>query len=413
MILEAIFFSILGIILGTILGLLPGIHINNVLPLILASAFLFSSQINVAVFIVATAVAQVFTSFIPSIFLGAPDADASLSVLPGHRLLLEGKGYEAIRLTVIGGLGALLVSLVIVAIFANYFTVLYNLSRPYVHFLIGGAVLFMIISEKKLKKILSAVLIILLSGLLGIFVLNSSITSQQNALFPLLSGLFGISTLIVSLNTKSKIPPQKEDAQLHISRTVIIKSIMLGTVAGIAVGFLPALGVSQAATIVQYLGGMGEARAFLVSISGVNVANEVFSLNSLALVGNPRSGASVAVERILGIPTFYEVLLLVGVIMFTAGISSTVALYLGKKIPKLLVKLNYKLTSLSIILFTMAMVMIVTGLSGLLIAFTATAIGVLCAYLEIKRSHCMGVLLLPSILFFAGLNPSVISLLGI
>ena len=48
-------------------------------------------------------------------------------------------------------------------------------------------------------------------------------------------------------------------------------------------------------------------------------------------------------------------------------------------------------------------------LMGLLILFTSISIGLLCAYLEIKRSHCMGVLLLPSILFFAEINPLVIS----
>jgi putative membrane protein len=413
MILETILFSLFGLVLGVILGLLPGLHSNNVLPLLLTIGLLFPSPYYLAVLIVSIAIAQVFTSFIPSIFLGAPEADTSLSVLPGHRLLFEGNGYEAVKLTVIGGVGALITSLIIVSLFANYFVMLYDISRPYVQYLIAGVILFMIISEKKMKSILSALLVFSLSGLFGILVLNSSLVSQQNALFPTLSGLFGISSLIVSISQKSKIPDQKEDSKLNISKINLIKSIVLGAVAGVIVGFLPALGVSQAATMVQYLGGMGEARAFLVSLSGINVANEVFSLNSLYLVNNPRSGSSVAIAKILGNLTFNDILLFIGVILFISGISAALTLYLGKKIPKFLAKLDYKKISLTITVFMFVMIFLLTGVYGLLITFTATAIGLLCAYLEVRRSHCMGVLLLPTFLFFAGLNPLVISFLRI
>ncbi|MEM7821789.1 MAG: tripartite tricarboxylate transporter permease, partial [Candidatus Aenigmatarchaeota archaeon] len=99
MILETILFSLLGVLIGIPLGLLPGMHINNILPLILSFSFLFASY-NLTVLIVSIAITQIFISFIPSIFLGAPDENTALSVLPGHRLLFEGKGYEAIKLTV-------------------------------------------------------------------------------------------------------------------------------------------------------------------------------------------------------------------------------------------------------------------------------------------------------------------------
>jgi putative membrane protein len=95
--LETILFAALGILLGLPLGLLPGMHINNILPLILSLSFLFTSQYNLTVLIISIAVTQTFVSFIPSIFLGAPDENTALSVLPGHRLLFEGRGYEAIK----------------------------------------------------------------------------------------------------------------------------------------------------------------------------------------------------------------------------------------------------------------------------------------------------------------------------
>jgi putative membrane protein len=36
--------------------------------------------------------------------LGAPDESKALNVLPGHRMLMEGKGFEAVKLNVIGSL---------------------------------------------------------------------------------------------------------------------------------------------------------------------------------------------------------------------------------------------------------------------------------------------------------------------
>lgn len=413
MIVETILFVALGISIGLPLGLLPGMHINNILPLILSLSFLFTSQYNLSVLIISIAITQIFVSFIPSIFLGAPDENTALSVLPGHRLLFEGRGYEAIKLTVIGGIGSLLFCIVFLSIFAPSFGWLYEMSRPYIHFVILAVVILMIVMEKKIKKILSAALIIGLSGALGIFALNSSILPQEKVLFPILSGLFGLSTIFVSISEKSKIPKQIEDDTLKISSKDILKSIVLGTFAGVIVGLLPAIGVSQAATMVQYLGRAGDARNFLVSLSGINMANEVFSLVSLYVVGNPRSGASVAIQKILVELTFFDVVYIIGVICLTSGIAAVLTLILGKKIPKLLEKLNYKTISSSIIIFITSLVFLLTGPQGLLVLFTSVAIGLLCSYLGIRRSHCMGVLLIPSILFFAGINPLIISILRI
>lgn len=396
--------------MGVVLGLLPGTHINNILPLILTLSIAFPPH-YLAVFIVSLSITQIFVSYISSVFLGAPNEDTSLSVLPGHRLLLEGRGYEAIKLTVFGSVCSILVSLGTIAILANHFTYLYEISRPYIQYPIVLVVLFMLFSEKKPKKILSATLIVLLSGLLGIIVLGSSILPAQNSMFPLLSGFFGLSTLIICIKEKSRIPKQQEDSKMNVSKRELLKSVLLGSFAGILVGFLPAIGVSQAATMVQYLGGMGEARNFLVTLSSINAANEVFSLSSLYLVGNPRSGSSVAIGRILPELNFYDVLLLTSSICLAGGLASLVTLYLSKKIPRFLVKVNYTYLSLAVIVFMFVMIFVLTGVYGILVAFTSASIGILCATLGVRRSNCMATLLLPSILFFSGINPIVLSFL--
>lgn len=412
---EIIFISLLGVGLGIFLGIMPGMHINNLLPLILFLSLAMGLEpLHTAILIVSTAIAEIFMNFIPSVFLGAPEEDTSLSVLPGHRLLLEGRGYEAIKLVVIGGIGALIFTLIIASIFAKFFVQLYPIVRSYLHYLLVLVIAFMVLTEKNLKTMLSALLIIILSGFLGLVALNSTI-SNQNILFPVLAGLFGISTLIVSISQRTEIPKQVDvkEQKLNISTLDLIKSIAFGGFSGILVGFLPAIGISTAATITQQLGGMGETRSFLVTLGGINVANEVFSLITLFLVGNPRSGPSVAIQRILGSINFLDLLLLIGAICFTSGIVAILTLWLGRKIPKYLEKLNYRKLCIGVILFLVVMIFLFTGFLGLLVAFTSTSIGLLCVYLGVRRSHCMGCLLIPAIIFFAGLTPQAISFLGI
>lgn len=74
-----------GFLLGIISGLTPGIHVNN-FALILVALSPFFLDLNVAPFYIAVAIlsnsiTHTFLDIIPSIFLGAPEADTALVVL--------------------------------------------------------------------------------------------------------------------------------------------------------------------------------------------------------------------------------------------------------------------------------------------------------------------------------------------
>src|SRR3990172_10687229 len=166
----------LGIGAGTFTGLAPGIHTNTVAAGVLAGlAFLttYFSPLAFGVFLVSMVILHSFVDFIPSIFLGAPDdSETALSVLPGHRMLLEGRGYEALQLTVIGGIGASLVGLALLPLFG--FAILHGYEKLgiIIPLLILAFSIFFILLEKELKKIIWAVIVFLLSGVLGILALN-------------------------------------------------------------------------------------------------------------------------------------------------------------------------------------------------------------------------------------------------
>ncbi len=413
MLIWIVLFILFGIIIGIFAGLCPGIHVNTTIPLILSLSIFIDNPYYLAVMIVSVSCTEMFLDFIPSIYFGAPDADTALSVLPGHNLLFEGRGYEAILLSVIGGIGSLIIGSVFIFLIANWFELLYTLIRPYMHLLLLGVISFMIISEKELSKILSALLIIILSGFLGILTLNSSLVPGEDVLFPIFTGMFGLSGLLMSINENSKIPIQNMDNKLLISNSSLVKSVVFSSLAGIITGFLPAIGISEAAVMMQYIIGSNTSRTFLVTASGINVANDIFSFISLWLVSNPRSGVSVAIEKILFELSSFDVLLLIGVTFLTAGISAVLTLYLGKLVPKLLHKIDYRSLNIVVIILMIFLILVLTGFSGLLVALTSASIGVLCVQLKIRRSHCMGVLLVSVLLFFLELDPIIISILNI
>src|SRR6056297_691344 len=116
MLAEIIIAIFAGILFGTLTGLTPGIHINLISAIIISSTTGILLKINyiyLIVFIVSMSITHTFLDFIPSIFLGCPDTETELSVLPGHELLKKGEGYEAVILTVYGSLAAIFILILI------------------------------------------------------------------------------------------------------------------------------------------------------------------------------------------------------------------------------------------------------------------------------------------------------------
>ena len=103
--------SIVGAAMGTFSGLVPGVHVNAMAMLLVSSYPAVESLVHVdglplamASLVTSAAVVHSFVDFVPSVFIGAPDGASALSVLPGHRLLLQGRGMEAVSRAADGSL---------------------------------------------------------------------------------------------------------------------------------------------------------------------------------------------------------------------------------------------------------------------------------------------------------------------
>src|SRR3989344_3479499 len=243
---EIILAVLVGILGGIFSGLTPGIHTNLLATLLLSlSPFLlpYVSPITLSVLIVSMAITHTFLNVIPAIYLGAPDSEGnSLAVLPGHRMLLQGKGYEAVALTVLGSFLAIIIGIILTPLLLKFLPALYSSIKDFIGYLLVLASLYLIFREK--KKFWSF-FIFMLAGIFGMSVLN---LNMREPLFPLLSSLFGVAGLLISLKDNVKIP-QQLITKIAIPKIEVVKAMSSAGIVGTFVSLMPGLGPAQAAII--------------------------------------------------------------------------------------------------------------------------------------------------------------------
>ncbi len=392
---------LLGIFAGIITGLIPGVHINliSLLLVSLSGYFLgFTHPLILGVFIIAMAVTHTFLDIIPSVFLGAPDADTALAVLPGHRLLLKGMGYEAVKLATIGSLLCLCSTVFIIPLLVPIVPFIYSLIQPFMGWILVVVVLFMILKETGLDKKFWAIVVFFLSGILGMIVLE--MPKLEQPLFGMLSGLFGISILVTSLFQKVEIPKQRITEMIKINKKDILKVIGVGTFSGSLTALFPGLGAAQAAIIGSQLLRKIEEYSFIVLVGGINTVNFVFSLVTLLALGKARNGAVLAVLEILKEIDLNGMIVFLCTALIAGGIATFLALGITRIFAKYITKVNYQMLCVLVILLIISLVFYFSSWLGLFVLIVSTFIGMIPSFTGVKKSFAMGCLLLPVILFF-------------
>ena len=278
--LFALFF---GVAMGSLTGLIPGFHVNNVALILLALSPVFLSWgiplSAVAAIIVSTGTVHTFLNYIPSALLGAPDGDTALSLLPGHRMLLSGNAPRGVAWSARGSQLGLFLSLPLIIVARIAFgdeLGWYDYLRNIIFFLLLGISFLLLATEttrldwpKWMRKLsmnklatdsrfagfLAATGFFLLSGFYGWDVFSLPARSpvgipDASLLLPSLAGLFGIANLLDIYATTSHIPPQNEDWTLPPAKPLLVPCFWSG-VAGASMGVLPGMTASQATVLVM------------------------------------------------------------------------------------------------------------------------------------------------------------------
>ena len=410
---ELVIACLLGVGIGTITGMTPGIHVNTAGAIIFAVSTILLSFVNpefLCVLMVSMSIAHALLEFVPSMLLGVPEEGTALTVLPGHKMVLEGRSKEAIRIVSIGGFGAIIVTILLLPIFAIVLPPTYELLKPVTWILLLIASIYLIYKvTSTLKGFLWSLLLFILSGILGWIIFQAPLSSGIS-LMCLFSGLFGISTIIFSLNDNSTIPHQNKFYELDLD-SAKIKSIITGGTTGAILGFLPGFGPAQGSVIAQYASGQSNnddenTTNFLLAISGLNTSDCLFSLIAIYLIGNPRSGIAVYMSYLISEFNLSHLIVFIFASLIAVSLSLALCLKLGDSFSKLMSGINYRKLSIAVIILQVILLYIFglyyqAPLPYLtLMLITSTAMGLLPHYLDVGKSHLMGVLIIPAIIIY-------------
>lgn len=412
---DLIIACFIGIICGTFTGMVPGIHVNTAGAIMFASsAFIltFVSPEFLCVVLVSMSIAHALIEFVPSMLLGVPEEGTAVSVLPGHRMVLEGRSKEAIRIVSVGGFGAIVMVILLLPFFSIALPFFNSISKPYTWILLLVVSVYLIyrLSANRIAFLWSLLLFVL-SGLLGWIIFQTPISSGLS-LMAMFSGLFGISTILFSLNDSSFIPHQNKFYEFDLDKNTI-KSIFAGGTAGAILGFLPGFGPAQGSIIAQGAANIGnstenqdDTKNFLLAISGLNTADTLFSLIAIYLIGNPRSGIAVYMSYLISEFSIWHLLIFTFASLVAVSISLLICLKLGDSFSKLMQGIDYKKLSIAVIVLMIIILFIFTLVYNgpvfylALTLISSTALGLLPHYLGVSKSHLMGVLILPAIIIY-------------
>jgi putative membrane protein len=393
---ELLIAILIGIAAGIFTGLIPGIHVNLVCTGLVASAAYFSSFFSPAAlgcFIISLCVVHSFLDTIPSIYLGAPENEHALSILPGQKMLLQGEGHMAVKITILGTFCGLLLSVILLPVFMLVAKQLYPALKPYLAFLLLVLISFMILRDKDRYW---AFLLFFSSGFLGVLVF--SLKGLSEPLFPMLSGLFGVSALMISYFENTKIPVQKESISIDIGFGDMKKVLIGSSIAVFLIQFFPGLGPSQGAVISGEIVKGIRDRAYLALVGAMGTMSVVFSLITFYTLGKAKDGSIVALSRLVEVDkTLFTIFIIV--FLLAGSISVFITFFFSRKFSSLIMLVNYKAMVVSIIALIMIMVIIINGPLGLLILVAAAGIGLIAPLKGIGRNHAMGCLLLPVLLY--------------
>lgn len=397
--LYALTFVLGGALLGTLSGLTPGLHANNFALLLAGAAPLVPGPpLLVGAAMLSAGVVHTFLDVVPALALGVPDAEMAVAALPGHRLVLEGRGYEALRLSAMGSALAVVFAVPLAVPMTFLMVKAWPTLAANMPLVLGTVVAIMLLTENSLSGFAGGVLAFGISALLGMATLDLDPAAPLygDVLAPLFAGLFGAPILIDAMGGSAI--PEQTDKTITIPRRAVLLPAAAGALAGAVVGYLPGVSSAIAAVLALLaLPGSSGDRGFVIATSGVNTANTIFALFALVALGAPRTGVLVAVER-AEVPLNLPVLL--SAVAIAAAIGFVLVLVVGDWYLRVIGTVDY--AKLCVVVLTLLVVLsyAFAGAIGIVVFLVSALVGFIPVRFGANRVHLMGVLIGPIALWY-------------
>lgn len=429
--------AVAGALLASLLTLVPALHIYNVAGFFLlataAAGPLLPAEAMAFLFIgMVTGYAMLNT--IPSIYLSVPDDSTIFIVLPGQKYLLQRRGYEAVVLTGLGGLGGIVVLALLTPVASTVLPRLRAILQPHLPWILWAIIAYMLISEwpkgsdrapaglrrwwEGWRSLAAGLATFLLSGLLGLVMIYRSLvplTVAYQNLLPAFIGLFAVPWVLQNLLARTEIPPQHYPASIDARPGHLLRGTLAGALGGLFAAFFPLVTGGIGGFLAGHATAQRDDRLFLISQGASKVVYYVggflfFFVPGLQLT---RGGMAWMLSTHYSSTTPRTYLLATAAVVLTGGLAFFLSLGLTRLLERLLARIHYRWVSLVTLGILWVIVVGITGWGGLLVCAVASGIGLIPVLWGSRRMNCMGVLLLPIALNMAGVGDVVAGWLGL
>lgn len=420
--------TLAGALAGFVSSILPGLHVNLLAVALLAIGI----GPEGSPFLVAALAASPFGLALSSTFLGGPSDDAALSSLPATQLAREGRAREAVALQAWGALAGILLALPLALLARAALVPAAPFLARAMPWLLLAVIAALVLTETRRLPVyperlstpwgthtewnegplsgvagkLAALFILLLSGALGFVAFRLGASSPfgwpSSSLLPLLAGLFALPSLVVSLTAL----PTRVRAVLRTPRlrpSELFGATAPGAAAAVTLGLVPGVSASHASLLAPHA---GTPERSLMRLAAVNGAAVVFTLLAWHAMGKARAGALVAAQTVAPVPPWptlapSSTLLLEGAMVVLAALLGCT---LARVASRGVARVPQRALAWGGLMLLTTSVLVFNGWTGLLILAAAGCVGALPAMWGIRRSHAMGVILLPAALRAWGLG---------
>src|SRR5215470_10671743 len=255
-------YCFMGVLLGTLIGVLPGIGPVATIAMLLPVTFTLP-PVSALIMLAGIYYGAQYGGSTTAILVNLPGESSSvITALDGYQLARKGRAGPALGMAAIGSFFAGCVSTVIIALFAPPLAEMALKFGPteYFSLMVLGLVAAVVLAHGSLIKAIGMVLVGLLLGLVGTDV-NSGLTRYTFGVselwdgidfVPLVIGLFGIVEIVRNLEQRE--PPRARIGtslrELWPSRMDFAQSwraVLRGTALGSVLGILPGGGAVLAA----------------------------------------------------------------------------------------------------------------------------------------------------------------------
>jgi putative membrane protein len=434
-------YALAGTLLASLLACIPALHVYNAAALILLLVTRFEvlglamlPPQGLAFLMLGMVIGYAVANTIPSLFLSAPDESAVWIVLPGQRYVMRGRAHEAAALTGLGSLGGLFALLALAPWASTLLVPIRRMIQPHLHWMLGTIVAYILLSEwprgegrgstvwarlwDGWRSLIAGLATFTLSGLLGLIVAYRSLVPLPvsfQGLMPAFVGLFAVPWALTNLASRTRIPRQHICVSLDVTPGAIVQGLGAGVLGGLFSAFFPMVSGGIGGLIAGQAIAQRDDRVFLIS---QGACKTVYYVGALLFFFVPalhltRGGMASMLAPLYAAYTPREYWLAVAATAVCGALAYALLLGLSRAATGLVSRTSARWLAGGTLVILVVLVAGLTGWRGLLIAATATGIGLIPVLFGARRINCMGALLLPALVNMAGLGPLIAGWLGL